>query len=305
MHLRGVPAISRAYWVPAQAIGDSFVLVARALEPYFAPSARPRTRVVYNGVELRDRIPKPEARAALARQLAGRGIVLPEGASLVVSVSSPTPFKGLHHLLDALRALVRKGRDVVVLCAGSGSGEPYEAWLQGRVAASGAGDRFVFLGFWDRVQELLSAADVTVVPSVQEETLEMDGERLRVRGTEGLPRAVLESLAAGVPVVASDVAGVREQIDDGRTGYVVPPGDVLALSSALERVLVDGAWRAAAGEAGREVVSRRFTIDGAAKGLAVVLEDLAARPPSAAERFGRLARLGWDIAARGAYSVNT
>ncbi len=298
MHLRGVPAISRAYWLPSQALGDAFVLVARALEPYFAPSVRPRARVVYNGVALPPPLDKNAARAALREQMALRGVEIPETARLVASVSSLTPFKGLHHLLAAAMRIVREGHDVAFLCAGTGSGEPYEAWLRQRVDQSQLGPRFRLLGFWEDVHLLLSAADVVVLPSVQQEVLDIGTGPTQVRGTEGLPRAVLESFAARTPVVATDIAGVREQVEHGRTGLVVRPADVDELAAALVRAVGDPVWREAAGNAGREMVAQRFTVDGAAAGLAAVLREQAAAPPSSLERGRRLLRLAGDVARR-------
>ncbi len=296
LHLRGVPAIPRGYWLPAQALADRLILVAGALAEHVAPSVRPRSRVVYNGVVTSAPIPRDQARARLVERLSERGVTLPESASLLVCVSSPTPFKGLHHLLAAAELLAARGHDLFVVCAGAGSGEPYEAWLDRRVAASAVGSRFALVGFWDDVHELLSAADVTVLPSVQEETLIMDGSPLKVRGTEGLPRAILESFAAGVPVVASDVAGVREQVEDGVSGLVVPPGDAKALAAACDRALSDRAWRLRAGRRGSETVLDRFTVDAAARGLARELIDLAAHPPSDLSRVQRLLALSRDFA---------
>ncbi len=295
MHLRGVAAISRHIWLASQVLGDRFLLVAKALERDFAPSVRSRAFVVYNGVHTPELIDKDEARRLVAERMSAAGLTLPADRPIVVSVSSPTPFKGLHHLVRAAELLRDRGTDASFLCAGAGSGEPYEAWLRERIVSSGLSERFLMLGFWDDVHLLLSAADLTVLPSVQDETLVMGDSTLRVRGTEGLPRAILESFAAAVPVVATDVAGVREQVDDGATGHVVPPGDAQALGDAIGDALRRTDWRRNAGAAGREVVLSRFTIDAAARGLAGHLSDLADAPPSAAIRAGRLAALTGDV----------
>jgi glycosyltransferase involved in cell wall biosynthesis len=298
MHLRGVPAISRHIWLASQALGDRFLMVAKALEKDFAPSVRSRTFVVYNGVPALEPIVKLEARRRVTAQMASVGMTLPSKIPIVVSVSSPTPFKGLHHLLRAAELLKARGVEAFFLCAGAGSGEPYETWLRESIAASSVARQFVMFGFWADVHMLLSAADLTVLPSVEEELLAMGDTTIRVRGTEGLPRAVLESFAAAVPVVASDVAGVREQVDDGVTGHVVAPGDVHALASGIEDALARPDWRRAAGAAGRQVVLDRFTIDGAARGLAAHLTELANEPPSSLTRMRRVADLMWDAVHR-------
>lgn len=282
LHLRGVPAIGRAYWTAAQALGDAFVLVARALLRDFAPSARPRCRVVYNGVVVPPARDRAAARRAVEARL-GRSL---EGRFLVLSLSSVVPFKGLHHLLDATEGLLRRGVPALVLCAGAGQGDAYEAWLRARLAASPARDAFSLLGFVDGLGELLAAADAVALPSVEDEWLDADGARLHVRGTEGLPRTVLESLAAGAPVVATRVAGVEEQIEDGRTGLVVPPSDPRALEDALARLAAEPSLGAAFAARGPEVVRARFSVEAAARGLAEVLLANAA-PPSWPARLGR------------------
>jgi glycosyltransferase involved in cell wall biosynthesis len=95
------------------------------------------------------------------------------------------------------------------------------------------------------VGELLSAADVLVLPS----------------RNEGQPMAVLEAMAHGLCVVASDVGGIPELVDDGRTGLLVPPDDVEALVAALRKVLDDDSLRAALGATARERVLEEFDVD--------------------------------------------
>jgi glycosyltransferase involved in cell wall biosynthesis len=96
-----------------------------------------------------------------------------------------------------------------------------------------------------QVGELLAEADVLVLPS----------------RNEGQPMAVLEAMAHGLCVVASDVGGIPELVDDGRTGLLVPPDDVEALVAALRKVLTDDGLRAALGAAARERVLEEFDVD--------------------------------------------
>jgi glycosyltransferase involved in cell wall biosynthesis len=135
-------------------------------------------------------------------------------------------------LLDAWRDL--PGEQILLL-AGDGSQrarlEQQANPLQGRVR---------FLGNRSDVSTLLAAADVTVL----------------ISDSEGLPLAILESLAAGRPVVASDVGGVRELLESG-AGRCVPPGDVDSITAALQELLHDETARKEAGMIGMSVV-RRF-----------------------------------------------
>jgi len=298
LHLRGVPAIGSVYWLAAQALGDRFMLVAKTLESHFMPSRRARCSVVYDGVVTPPAVSRAVARASLRERLLVRRIDIGGDAVVFACVSSLTPFKGLHHLVDAARRVRDRGVDAIFLCAGVGQGDRYERWLAESVEAAGVGQHFHLLGFWEDVHGLLSGADATVLPSVQEEVLHIDGGTLTVEGNEGLPRAILESFAAGTPVIATRVAGVPEQVDDRRTGMLVEPGDREALAAALIEVARNAAWREEAGRIGRELVRTRFTVDAVNRKIAQVLLELGRNPPSVLDRARAVARLTADVARR-------
>ena len=112
-----------------------------------------------------------------------------------------------------------------------------------RIAAAGLADRFQLLGLRPDVPDLLAAADLFVLPSLW----------------EGLPMALVEAMAAGLPVVATEVSGTRAVMVDGETGLLVPPGDVPALARAITALLCDPARAAAMGAAGRRRVETYFS----------------------------------------------
>jgi len=180
--------------------------------------------------------------------------------------------------VDAAERLRGRGIAASFLCAGVGTDDDYERWLKRTVVERGLGSSFHFLGFWEEVSVLLTGSDVTVLPSVDREELSFDGRKLQVSGSEGLPRAILESLACATPVVATRVAGVEEQVEHGRTALLVPPSDPVALADALAQAGQSPRWREAAGAEGREVVGARFSVSEASRGLAEVLRSLPGRP---------------------------
>jgi len=156
--------------------------------------------------------------------------------------------KGHADLLAAWPAVRAAVPGAIVLCAGDG-------WLRevlpALAAAAGLGEAVRFLGHRDDLPVLLAAADVVALPS---------------RG-EGLPLAVLEALAAGRPVVATDVGGNREAVEDGRTGRLVAPGDPGALAVAIAELLADGEARRRIGEQGRRVALERYRSEDVARQL--------------------------------------
>jgi glycosyltransferase involved in cell wall biosynthesis len=284
LHLRGSATIGRLYWTVAESLADRIVLVAGALRDDLSWLGARKARVVYNGVRVPPERARDAARGALVEALAESPELAREGLSasaltegpLFVSLSSPVPFKGLHHLVDAAAMAGRRGVLGHYLLAGTGNDPSYEAWLRARRDDAGLRGRVALVGHVEAPEALLAAADALVLPSVAEETLAWGGAPpRRVRGTEGLPRSVLECMAAGRVAVASDVAGVREQLEHGVTGLVVPPGDASALADALVRVAREPERVASMGVAARARVEARFSVDAAAAGLADVLREVA------------------------------
>lgn len=200
-----------------------------------APPAK--VRVIHNGIDFdRVRPSSTEAPARVRAELAGRG------ARIVLMAARLHPEKGYDTLLEALPALCRHLPDLTVWVAGGG---PLEAGYRARASTLGLSERVRFLGFRHDLPDLISAADVLVLPSLAE--------------AFGLVAA--EALYLGVPVVASRVGGIPEIVDDGVDGLLVPPGDANALSAALLRVLADESLCSRLRGAGREKVAARFSFE--------------------------------------------
>lgn len=148
--------------------------------------------------------------------------------------------KGLDTLLEALAVLPTLQWRLHLI----GDGPERDALGQ-RAHALGIFDHIVFEGWLERASmpERLRQADIFVFPSVQ----------------EGMPNAVLEAMACGLPVIACRIEGCEELVLDGETGLLVPPGDVAALSAALEALINDANTRMSMGIASRERVLRDYT----------------------------------------------
>lgn len=157
-----------------------------------------------------------------------------DGPCRLVWAGRIAPEKGLDDLLRAMTDLVAVGRDVRLDVVGDGPTRPA---LERDAAARGLDGRVRWLGYiGDRGAYLdaLRAADLFVLSS----------------RAEGLPKVVVEAMAAGVPVVATRVGAVPALLDDGRRGRLVPPGDPAALAAAIGDLADDPATRAELSQAG-------------------------------------------------------
>lgn len=211
------------------AIGGKVVTVADAIADRLRAAGLRRADVVTirNAISVDD---GPLNDRAAARELLG----IDEETPLALCIARMEPQKRHDVLLDAW---ARLGYGCLLL-AGDGSRRPE---VQAQAEALALGSRVRFLGNREDVPLLLAAADVTVLTS----------------DWEGLPIAVLESLAAGRPVVGCDVDGVREVLGQGG-GRLVPPGDAQAVADALDSLLQDATSRRTEAEIGRATLRRLF-----------------------------------------------
>jgi glycosyltransferase involved in cell wall biosynthesis len=157
---------------------------------------------------------------------------------IVGNVARLAEQKGHRDLVAAAVQVLERHPDVRFVVAGDGE---LRAELQ--ELARPLGDRFVFLGDRDDVPDLLASFEVFAYPS----------------HFEGLCVAVIEAQAAGVPVVATPVGGIPENVVEGESGIVVPPGDPDALAAAISRLLDDPDLARALAERARPRVLERYT----------------------------------------------
>jgi glycosyltransferase involved in cell wall biosynthesis len=190
---------------------------------------------------------------------------LPPNSRLVVVASRLTRLKGIECFLSAAAALSVKHPDVRFLIVGETS-PPDPAYLQSleRLARElGIADRVTFTGRRSDIPAVLGAADVAVMPSLN----------------EALSNVVLESMAAGAPVVATRVGGTPEALTDGATGLLVQPGDAGAIATAVSRLLDDRALACRLGRAARERIAERFSVERMVSATEDLYAELLARRP--------------------------
>jgi L-malate glycosyltransferase len=180
---------------------------------------------------------------------------LPDEARLVVLVARLDPLKGVDDFIEAAARVARLVPSAAFLVVGDDGvsrrrGEPvadspYRQRLAGRLDGLGLADRVVFTGCRQDVPALLAETAVSVLPTL----------------SEGLSNTLLESMAAGVPVVATDVGGNPEVVQHGVTGYLVPPRDPPALADAIVKLLADRDLAERFGRTGRRRVQDTFSLE--------------------------------------------
>jgi len=189
---------------------------------------------------------------------------IPPQAPLVTTIGRLHEQKGISYFLRAAASLHHTRPDCHFLIVGRG---PLEAQLRAEAREFHVESCLHFLGFSDDVPAILKATDVFVLPSLY----------------EGMPNAVLEAMAAGIPVVATRVEGTVDLVVDGKTGVLVMPKDVLAIVSAVLRLLTDTARAALIGHAAQEHVRAHFPLDAMVRRHQELYADLLARGSHAAE----------------------
>ncbi len=181
-----------------------------------------------------------------------------------------SPEKGFDQLVQAAADFSRLADrlDIGLVIFGAG---PLRETLSARIAALGLQERVVLAGFHADLGKYLPHFDLTVIPSF----------------TEGLPVILLEAFAAGVPVVATSVGGIPEVIDDGVSGWLVPPGNPECLAERIVAMFQDDVRRRAMGAAGRERVRRQFLFDRLACEYQQLFDGLVSRSRLGARRVPR------------------
>jgi glycosyltransferase involved in cell wall biosynthesis len=180
---------------------------------------------------------------------------------IVGSAGRLSPEKGFGMLVEAATIVARSDPGAGFIHFGDG---PLRETIRRRIGELGLEDRFILAGLRDDLDRYIPHWDLCVLPSF----------------TEGLPTVVLESYAAGVPVVATAVGGTPEAVADGVDGYLVAPGDPAALARRILDVLKTDEFRCEMGRRGRARIRAEFTFGAQAIRFQQLCDELANRPIS-------------------------
>lgn len=160
---------------------------------------------------------------------------------LILTVAEINTNKNHKQVIDAIKALRDYYSNVYYLIVGTGEKEKE---LKNYVLFSNLGDRIKFLGYRKDIPEILNAVDIFALTSLR----------------EGLPRAIMEAIAAGKPIVATNVRGNRDLVVDGVNGYLVPVNDVEATAKAIAKLASNKILRTKMGEEGKKII-RDYAIE--------------------------------------------
>lgn len=225
--LRRIQNLSGAVLANATAIRDELIS-----EDGFAPE---KLRVIHNGVDVEN---FQAGRNGRDRIFPGVG----DDKLIVLVGNMHSDVKGHPWLIASAPAVVHEFPSTRFVLVGDGE---QRASFEQQVAGLGMARNFFFLCRRDDIPAILVCCDIAVLPS----------------RAEGLPNAVLEYMAAGLPTVVSRVGGNPELVEDGVTGLVVPPEDSSALSNAFLKLLYEPDLARQMGRSGREFIVRNFSFD--------------------------------------------
>lgn len=187
---------------------------------------------IYNGIDIADW----DAASLPAK---------PAGVPVIATVGNIRRVKGHDLFIKAAASVVAEFPQVSFNIAGGVLESDYFAELQTLIADLNLSNHFHFVGGVANLREYLSTADIFVLPS----------------RSEGFSNAIVEAMAASLPVVATNVGGNAEAVTDGVSGLIVPPEDPAALAAAITRLLSDPGEAREMGAAGKRLASAKFTTD--------------------------------------------
>ena len=229
---------------------DAIICISHAVSDWLIAGGMPadRAKVIYYGIEP-DKFSQP--RVDLRKEWALNG------STIIGSIGRLEPRKGHDCLIEAMAILVKRLPNVLLLIAGHDSWG-YGVNLGRRIDELGLKDRVRLIGFQDDVVSFLNTLDVFALAT----------------NSEGFGQVVIEAMAAGKPVVTSEIAPLTEIVADGETGLLVESRSPQSFASAIAQLLIDPMERHRMGARGRERVTKSFTAERMTQETLLLYENL-------------------------------
>jgi glycosyltransferase involved in cell wall biosynthesis len=224
-------------------LADRILVNAEAVKQWLLDDGYDASRIeiIPNGIDVRRFVETD--RAAVRRSLG-----VPESARVVGVVSRLSRLKGIETFLESAAVIAKQADDVRFVIVGEPSpikNREYLDELSGLARSLGIGDKVIFTGLRSDVPAVMSALDVSVMPSLN----------------EALSNVLLESMAAGAPVVATDVGGTSEALANGVNGLLVPPSRPELMAAAIQQLLDAPPLAHRLADAARRTIDDRFSLD--------------------------------------------
>lgn len=232
------------------AFADSIVCVSNATRRYYGG----RVIAIYNGIDA-----EAFCRGAVS-DVDVCGIGLPSASPIVGMVGQMAKWKGHEVLVDAAPSIIKRFPKVRFIIVGESIHEDEsDRSLSKKIEAMGLKDKFIFTGYREDIASLLSVVDVYVHPSIY---------------ADPLPRAILEAMASGKAIVASDIGGIKEMITNGVDGLLVQPGNARELAWAVISVLNNADFAEGLGTKARKKVVEKFSLSGHVRSIEQIYKNI-------------------------------
>lgn len=237
---------------------DKFIVVSEALKDVMIERHKvdpQKVAMIYNGIEINEyRI--DEAGEVIHGKLGlMEEIGLKSDVPVIGVIGRLVWQKGFEYFIEAIPGVLNKFKDAKFLVVGEGLLEEELKAVSKKLKID---DKISFTGFRRDIKEILATIDIFVIPSL----------------LEGLPMILLEAMGMGKPIVATDIDGIKEVLENGKTGLLVPPRDTVALTDAIVNLLIYRDQAHQMGINARRVVEEKFGVDIMVEKVEDVYEDL-------------------------------
>lgn len=240
-----------ARWIDRHLLrmADAVIVVSDRLRQELVAAGVPATHItlIRNAIMLQDYATTPEGAALRAK------LDIPADAPVVSIVGRLSAEKGHMDFLSAARTVLDVLPDTRFLIIGDG---PLRGAIEARIAELGLSHRVILTGHQSQLGPYYAVTSVLAISSY----------------TEGIPNVMLEAFAYGKPAVATAVGGVPEVLEEGRTGFLVEPGQPAKMAERLQRLLGDADLRTQMGRTARQVIEERYSFDARTRALTAIYE---------------------------------
>jgi glycosyltransferase involved in cell wall biosynthesis len=237
---------------------DRFIVVSDALEKMMIEKQRiesQRVVKIYNGIEIDEFCMDYDKEAIHVKSRFREEMGFSNSVPVIGAIGRLVWQKGFEYFIEAIPGLLKEFKEARFLIVGEGE---LEEELKVKSKRLGLEDKLTFTGFRSDIKEILASIDICILPSL----------------LEGLPMILLEAMAMGKPIVATDIDGIKEVLADGEAGLLVPPRNMEALSDAIITLLGNEGKSYQMGMAARKIVKEEFGVDVMVQKVEKVYDDM-------------------------------